>query len=174
MKKNLFSIIAVAILTAGIFLACTKEDNDGIAVTYTNQAGSTGNSGGTTTTTTGTTTPTTNTVSINGGSATTVSPNNCFTTTGLYTMTGTVGAYSYTIQFLGTPTAGAYPVMTGTPTSGKCSVTFDNGTSSFVGQAGTTVTVGIVSGKVKASFTNLACTDPTPTTVLFTGNVVCL
>ncbi|MFL5752339.1 MAG: hypothetical protein ACJ76F_02955 [Bacteroidia bacterium] len=173
MKKSVFTFLAAAIVTASIFFACKKEDNDGIAVTYTTQAGSTGNSGTTAGTGTTTTTPTTNTVSVNGGAYSSATANPCFTTSGQFVLSGAFGSYNYTISFLGTPTAGNYSVVTTTPTAGQCNASFA-GSTTFTGSSGV-VAVTLVSGKVKATFTSgngITASDGT-STALFKGTVQC-
>jgi hypothetical protein len=173
MKKSLLTFIAAAVVTAGIFFACKKEDNDGIAVTYTSQAGSTGNSSSTVGTSTTVTTPTTNTVSVSGAAYSSVTTSPCVTAGGQFIMSGSFGSYNYSISFLGTPTAGNYTVVTGTPAAGQCTADFNNGTA-YVGQSGT-VAVTIVSGKVKATFTSgsgIIATDGSSTPT-FKGTVQC-
>lgn len=175
MKKNLLSFVAIAVVAAGIFFACKKDDNDGIAVTYTTQAGSTGNSSGTTGTTgsTSPTTPTTNTVSVNGGTYASATTNPCITAGGQFIMSGSFGSYQYSISFLGTPAAGNYSVVTTTPAAGQCGASFTSSTT-YNGQSGT-VAVTLVSGKVKATFTSgsgIIASDGT-NTALFKGTVQC-
>ena len=172
MKKTFFSLLGAAIVVTTVLFSCSKTDNSGLTVGYSNQKGTGHNNGsaggstagGLTTTgtasTTGTSTTTGNTLTVGTTTTTVTSGPTCGLGGGVYTVSGTTAADICTITFLTTPTVSGttYTIIPpGTLTSSTAYVSINQAGTTYNGQSGL-VTVTITGGKVKASFAAVNCT----------------
>lgn len=183
MFKKIITVLIVALGFLTFVYSCEENNAQPTAeVGYASENSSTGSnpnpnsptSTGAVVTTTATPPPSSaGTISVDTYNSSIVTAT-CGTVSGTYQVKGTSSGNYIDVRFLSSPAAGTYAVIpSGTIASMQCKVTGFDGSDIHIGQSGN-VTVTIVSGKVKVSFSAIpAINSNTSAATTLSATITC-